>query len=108
MYVNMHELANLAASRAQEMQLPLPPPPASLSAPGTEKVRQQHLTFCNYKCLAKYIFRLKLRKKMVEVKHQNLVLNLAVDMEVKLLYRILIHFIIQLKMHGMYLVLYLL
>lgn len=39
MYVNMHELANLAASRAQEMQLPLPPPPASLSAPGTEKVR---------------------------------------------------------------------
>ncbi|XP_076750651.1 uncharacterized protein LOC143423303 isoform X4 [Xylocopa sonorina] len=37
MYVNMHELANLAASRAQEMQLPLPPPPASLSAPGTEK-----------------------------------------------------------------------
>lgn len=38
MYVNMHELANLAASRAQEMQLPLPPPPASLSTPGTEKV----------------------------------------------------------------------
>ncbi|XP_029039471.1 uncharacterized protein LOC117607857 isoform X4 [Osmia lignaria lignaria] len=37
MYVNMHELANLAASRAQEMQLPLPPPPASLSTPGTEK-----------------------------------------------------------------------
>ncbi|KAK9308676.1 hypothetical protein QLX08_001407 [Tetragonisca angustula] len=37
MYVNMHELANLAASRAQEMQLPLPPPPVSLSAPGTEK-----------------------------------------------------------------------
>ncbi|XP_031367925.1 protein MTSS 2-like isoform X3 [Apis dorsata] len=35
MYVNMHELANLAASRAQEMQLPLPPPPASLS--GIEK-----------------------------------------------------------------------
>ncbi|XP_076671679.1 uncharacterized protein LOC143370434 isoform X1 [Andrena cerasifolii] len=38
MYVNMHELANLAASRAQEMQLPLPPPPASLTAPGTEKI----------------------------------------------------------------------
>lgn len=38
MYVNMHELANLAASRAQEMQLPLPPPPASLAAPGTYKV----------------------------------------------------------------------
>ncbi|XP_076248462.1 uncharacterized protein LOC143188214 isoform X2 [Calliopsis andreniformis] len=37
MYVNMHELANLAASRAQEMQLPLPPPPASLTAPGAEK-----------------------------------------------------------------------
>ncbi|XP_017887920.1 MTSS1-like protein isoform X3 [Ceratina calcarata] len=37
MYVNMHELASLAASRAQEMQLPLPPPPASLSVPGTEK-----------------------------------------------------------------------
>ncbi|XP_076621501.1 uncharacterized protein LOC143341952 isoform X3 [Colletes latitarsis] len=37
MYVNMHELANLAATRAQEMQLPLPPPPASLTAPGTEK-----------------------------------------------------------------------
>ncbi|XP_077262901.1 uncharacterized protein LOC143897838 isoform X4 [Temnothorax americanus] len=37
MYVNMHELANLAASRAQEMQLPLPPPPASLTAPGTVK-----------------------------------------------------------------------
>ncbi|XP_061933120.1 protein MTSS 2 isoform X3 [Apis cerana] len=37
MYVNMHELANLAASRAQEMQLPLPPPPASLSASGIEK-----------------------------------------------------------------------
>ncbi|XP_011146898.1 MTSS1-like protein isoform X2 [Harpegnathos saltator] len=37
MYVNMHELANLAASRAQEMQLPLPPPPASLTAPGTDK-----------------------------------------------------------------------
>ncbi|XP_012231027.2 serine-rich adhesin for platelets isoform X1 [Linepithema humile] len=37
MYVNMHELANLAASRAQEMQLPLPPPPASLAAPGTDK-----------------------------------------------------------------------
>ncbi|XP_053971670.1 protein MTSS 1-like isoform X1 [Hylaeus volcanicus] len=37
MYVNMHELANLAATRAQEMQLPLPPPPASLAAPGTEK-----------------------------------------------------------------------
>ncbi|XP_078049637.1 uncharacterized protein LOC144476484 isoform X2 [Augochlora pura] len=37
MYVNMHELANLAATRAQEMQLPLPPPPASLSASGTEK-----------------------------------------------------------------------
>ncbi|XP_012137841.1 uncharacterized protein LOC100879224 isoform X2 [Megachile rotundata] len=37
MYVNMHELANLAASRAQEMQLPLPPPPASLSTPGAEK-----------------------------------------------------------------------
>ncbi|XP_046745167.1 protein MTSS 2 isoform X3 [Diprion similis] len=30
MYVNMHELANLAASRAQEMQqLPPPPPPTS-------------------------------------------------------------------------------
>ncbi|XP_076171370.1 uncharacterized protein LOC143148680 isoform X2 [Ptiloglossa arizonensis] len=29
--------ANLAATRAQEMQLPLPPPPASLAAPGTEK-----------------------------------------------------------------------
>ncbi|XP_014483464.1 PREDICTED: MTSS1-like protein isoform X5 [Dinoponera quadriceps] len=38
MYVNMHELANLAASRAQEMQLPLPPPPTSLTAPGTDKV----------------------------------------------------------------------
>ncbi|XP_011696883.1 PREDICTED: MTSS1-like protein isoform X2 [Wasmannia auropunctata] len=37
MYVNMHELANLAASRAQEMQLPLPPPPAPLAAPGTDK-----------------------------------------------------------------------
>ncbi|XP_054012326.1 protein MTSS 1 isoform X1 [Hylaeus anthracinus] len=37
MYVNMHELANLAATRAQEMQLPLPPPPASLAAPGSEK-----------------------------------------------------------------------
>ncbi|XP_033328714.2 uncharacterized protein LOC117221675 isoform X1 [Megalopta genalis] len=37
MYVNMHELANLAATRAQEMQLPLPPPPASLTASGTEK-----------------------------------------------------------------------
>ncbi|XP_032684578.1 protein MTSS 2 isoform X2 [Odontomachus brunneus] len=37
MYVNMHELANLAASRAQEMQLPLPPPPASLTASGTDK-----------------------------------------------------------------------
>ncbi|XP_014483461.1 PREDICTED: MTSS1-like protein isoform X2 [Dinoponera quadriceps] len=37
MYVNMHELANLAASRAQEMQLPLPPPPTSLTAPGTDK-----------------------------------------------------------------------
>ncbi|XP_015434452.1 PREDICTED: MTSS1-like protein isoform X2 [Dufourea novaeangliae] len=37
MYVNMHELANLAATRAQEMQLPLPPPPASLTAPGAEK-----------------------------------------------------------------------
>lgn len=39
MYVNMHELANLAASRAQEMQLPLPPPPVSLSASGIEKVK---------------------------------------------------------------------
>ncbi|XP_076225591.1 uncharacterized protein LOC116433088 isoform X3 [Nomia melanderi] len=38
MYVNMHELANLAASRAQEMQLPLPPPPASLTVSGTEKI----------------------------------------------------------------------
>ncbi|XP_011255267.1 MTSS1-like protein isoform X3 [Camponotus floridanus] len=37
MYVNMHELANLAASRAQEMQLPLPPPPASLTTPSTDK-----------------------------------------------------------------------
>ncbi|XP_011874738.1 PREDICTED: MTSS1-like protein isoform X2 [Vollenhovia emeryi] len=37
MYVNMHELANLAASRAQEMQLPPPPPPASLTTPGTDK-----------------------------------------------------------------------
>ncbi|XP_011171178.1 uncharacterized protein LOC105203939 isoform X1 [Solenopsis invicta] len=37
MYVNMHELANLAASRAQEMQLPLPPPPALLTAPGADK-----------------------------------------------------------------------
>ncbi|KAG7202423.1 hypothetical protein KM043_018734 [Ampulex compressa] len=37
MYVNMHELANLAASRAQEMQLPLPPPPAALSVSGNEK-----------------------------------------------------------------------
>lgn len=41
MYVNMHELANLAASRAQEMQLPLPPPPASLTVPGTDKVLRQ-------------------------------------------------------------------
>lgn len=41
MYVNMHELANLAASRAQEMQLPPPPPPTSLTAPGTDKVRKQ-------------------------------------------------------------------
>ncbi|XP_011057233.1 PREDICTED: MTSS1-like protein isoform X4 [Acromyrmex echinatior] len=38
MYVNMHELANLAASRAQEMQLPPPPPPASLTTPGTDKI----------------------------------------------------------------------
>ncbi|XP_050464011.1 protein MTSS 2 isoform X1 [Cataglyphis hispanica] len=37
MYVNMHELANLAASRAQEMQLPLPPPPALLTTPSTDK-----------------------------------------------------------------------
>ncbi|XP_012532024.1 protein MTSS 2 isoform X2 [Monomorium pharaonis] len=40
MYVNMHELANLAASRAQEMQFPLPPPPpppSTLTAPGTDK-----------------------------------------------------------------------
>lgn len=37
--MNMHELANLAASRAQEMQFPLPPPPsASSTAPGTDKV----------------------------------------------------------------------
>jgi len=41
MYVNMHELANLAASRAQEMQLPLPPPPASLTTPSTDKVLKQ-------------------------------------------------------------------
>lgn len=27
MYVNMSELANLAASKAQEMVFPLPPPP---------------------------------------------------------------------------------
>ncbi|KAK2588932.1 hypothetical protein KPH14_001787 [Odynerus spinipes] len=38
MYVNMHELANLAASRAQEMQFPLPPPPTSLPATGNDKV----------------------------------------------------------------------
>ncbi|XP_029177826.1 protein MTSS 2-like isoform X3 [Nylanderia fulva] len=37
MYVNMHELANLAASRAQEMQFPLPPPPASLTTSSTDK-----------------------------------------------------------------------
>ncbi|XP_046825448.1 protein MTSS 2-like isoform X2 [Vespa crabro] len=37
MYVNMHELANLAASRAQEMQFPLPPPP-SMPASGNDKV----------------------------------------------------------------------
>ncbi|XP_066592789.1 protein MTSS 2 isoform X2 [Prorops nasuta] len=36
MYVNMHELANLAASRAQEMHFPLPPPPAT-TTPGNEK-----------------------------------------------------------------------
>ncbi|KAL0109698.1 hypothetical protein PUN28_014612 [Cardiocondyla obscurior] len=36
MYVNMHELANLAASRAQEM-LPPPPPPAPLTASGNDK-----------------------------------------------------------------------
>ncbi|KAF7408578.1 hypothetical protein HZH66_003115 [Vespula vulgaris] len=38
MYVNMHELANLAASRAQEMQFPLPPPPSSMPASGNDKV----------------------------------------------------------------------
>ncbi|KYN01321.1 Metastasis suppressor protein 1, partial [Cyphomyrmex costatus] len=38
MYVNMHELANLAASRAQEMQLPPPPPPASLTTPAIDKI----------------------------------------------------------------------
>ncbi|XP_078049638.1 uncharacterized protein LOC144476484 isoform X3 [Augochlora pura] len=43
MYVNMHELANLAATRAQEMQLPLPPPPASLSASGTEKNQNENV-----------------------------------------------------------------
>lgn len=51
MYVNMHELANLAASRAQEMQLPLPPPPASLTAPTTDKVLQKKyliLITCEY------------------------------------------------------------
>ncbi|XP_033328718.2 uncharacterized protein LOC117221675 isoform X4 [Megalopta genalis] len=42
MYVNMHELANLAATRAQEMQLPLPPPPASLTASGTEKNQNEN------------------------------------------------------------------
>ncbi|XP_018342843.1 PREDICTED: MTSS1-like protein isoform X5 [Trachymyrmex septentrionalis] len=41
MYVNMHELANLAASRAQEMQLPPPPPLASLTTSGTDKVYEK-------------------------------------------------------------------
>ncbi|XP_015600839.1 MTSS1-like protein isoform X2 [Cephus cinctus] len=37
MYVNMHELASLAASRAQEMQLPLPPPPSNAPGPTADK-----------------------------------------------------------------------
>lgn len=37
MYVNMHELANLAASKAQEMAFP-PPPPEVTADPQTEKV----------------------------------------------------------------------
>uniref|UniRef100_A0A1B6CYE7 IMD domain-containing protein n=1 Tax=Clastoptera arizonana TaxID=38151 RepID=A0A1B6CYE7_9HEMI len=36
MYVNMHELANLAATKAQEMNFP-PPPPELASDPQTEK-----------------------------------------------------------------------
>lgn len=56
MYVNMHELANLAASRAQEMQLPLPPPPASLTVPGTDKVREQEKKYKIYNILNKYFY----------------------------------------------------
>lgn len=38
MYVNMHELASLAASKAQEMASFPPPPPELVSQPHTEKV----------------------------------------------------------------------
>lgn len=36
-YVNMHELANMAANKAQEMNLP-PPPAEFTSPPANEKV----------------------------------------------------------------------
>lgn len=45
---------------------------------------------------------------MVEVKHQNPALNLAVGMEVKPLYPIHIRFKIKMRIIGMYLVLHLL
>ena len=55
MYVNMHELASLAASKAQEM-LPLPPPPpsseeASITSAATNmesKVLHLSKTKCKY------------------------------------------------------------
>lgn len=49
-YVNMHELASMAASKAQELNLP--PPPADFITPTaptpTEKVRSENPNSLNY------------------------------------------------------------
>ncbi|RZF43869.1 hypothetical protein LSTR_LSTR007205 [Laodelphax striatellus] len=41
MYVNMHELANLAATKAQEMVFPLPPPPVEANNEKTQSDNQE-------------------------------------------------------------------
>lgn len=52
MYVNMHELASMAASKAQEMNLP--PPPPEFTNPASDKVYiicMYVIILCMYLCL---------------------------------------------------------
>lgn len=73
MYVNMHELASLAASRAQEMQqLPPPPPPASSASNDKVSFRAFRLWILKDSNAIYDHRRLTLRKKMAEVWPLNL------------------------------------